>query len=67
VIGRYFQYQPLIAWLYGNAPKLTFGMTVQDLKRLPVSNFRVKIAALGCLKRVTESILKLVSNFKGAS
>jgi hypothetical protein len=39
-------------WLYGKCAKINlsqaaFGMTVQDLMRLPVSNFRVKIAALG--------------------
>jgi hypothetical protein len=40
-------------------------MILQNHRRLPVYIFRVKIAALGSLKR--EGFSKLVSNFKGAS
>jgi hypothetical protein len=41
------------------------GMILQNHRRLPVSNFSVKVAALGSLKRVTGRILKNVSNFEG--
>ncbi len=44
-----------------------FGIILQNHRRLPVSIFSVKIAALGSLKRVTGRIFKIVSNFKGAS
>jgi hypothetical protein len=37
---------------------------IYKVKTTPVSIFRVKIVALESLKRITERILKLVSNFK---
>jgi hypothetical protein len=44
------------------------GMILQNQKRLPVYVFIVKIAVLGSLNKVNESISqKLLSNFKGAS
>jgi hypothetical protein len=46
------------------------GMILQNHRRLPVSIFSVKIAALGSLQRVTnllEGFSKLVSNFREAS
>jgi hypothetical protein len=36
-----------------------FGMILENHMGLPVSIFSVKIAALGCLKRVTGSIFKM--------
>jgi hypothetical protein len=43
-------------------------MNLQNHRRLPVSIYRVKIAALGSSERVTiEGFSKLLSNFKGAS
>jgi hypothetical protein len=41
------------------------GMILHNHRRLPVSIFSVKIAALGSLKR--EGFSKLVINFRGAS
>jgi hypothetical protein len=37
----------------------TFAIILQDPMRLPAGVFRVKIAALGSLKNVTESIFKV--------
>jgi hypothetical protein len=41
------------------------GMILQNHHRLSVSIFRVKITALGSLKRITGRISKSVINFKG--
>jgi hypothetical protein len=51
-------------WLQGKCAKIhlsqaPFGMILQDQRQLPVCYVRVKIAALGSLKRVTESIFKI--------
>ncbi len=40
-------------------PQAASGMILQNHRRLPVSIFRVKIAALGCLQHVTGRIFKI--------
>ncbi len=58
--------RPLAASI--NLSQVASGMALQIHRgRLPVNIFNVKIAGLGSLKRVTERIFKLVSNFKEAS
>jgi hypothetical protein len=51
---------PTSYWLEGkcakNLPQAASGMILQNHRRLPVSIFIVKIAALGSLKRVTGRI-----------
>jgi hypothetical protein len=48
--------------------RAAFGIILQNHRRLPVSIFSVKIAALGSLKRVTGRIFKIFKrNFKEAS
>ncbi len=42
-------------------------MILQNRRWLPVTIFRVKIAALGSLKRLLEGFSKLVDNSKGTS
>ncbi len=51
-------------WLQGKCARIkssqaASGMTLQNHRRLPVSNFNVKIATLGSLKRVTGRIFKI--------
>jgi hypothetical protein len=53
-----------------NLSPADFGIILQNHRRLPLSIFSVKIAALGSLNRVTgRKIVKIskFSNFKGAS
>jgi hypothetical protein len=60
-------------WLQGKCARIILSqaassMILNNHRRLPVSIFSVKIAALGSLKRVTGWIFKkLVINSKGAS
>ncbi len=42
-------------------------MILQNHRRLPVSIFSVKIAALGSLNRLLEGFSKLLSNLKGTT
>jgi hypothetical protein len=65
VIGR-CSLVPTSHWLQGKCAA-AFGIILQNHRRLPVSIYKVKIASLGSLKRVTERRSKLVSNFKGTS
>jgi hypothetical protein len=63
---------PASHWLQGkyariNLSQAAYGMILQNHRRILVSIFSVKIAALGSLKWVTGRIFKIVSNFKGAS
>jgi hypothetical protein len=50
-----------------NLSQAASGMILQNHRRLPVSIFSIKIAALGSFCGLVEGFLKLVSNFKGAS
>jgi hypothetical protein len=63
---------PTSHWLQGkyarfNLSQAASGMILQNHRRLPVSIFSVKIAALGSLKQEIETFSKLVSNFKRGS
>jgi hypothetical protein len=42
-----------------NLSQAASGMILQNLRRLPVSIFNVKIAALGSLKKCNERIFKI--------
>jgi hypothetical protein len=69
VIGR-CSLVPTSYWIQGKFARITLFqaascMILQNHRRLPVSIFSVKIAALGSLKRVTGRIFKI--NLKGAS
>ncbi len=72
VIGR-CSLVPTSHWLQGKCAKISMsqaasGMILQNPRRLPVSIFSVKIAALGCVKRgYWKEFSKLLSNFKRAS
>jgi hypothetical protein len=62
VIGQ-FSLVPNSHWLQGKCARINLsqaasGMILQNHRRLPVSIFSVKIAALGSLKWVTRRILK---------
>jgi hypothetical protein len=62
VIGRR-SLAPTSHWLQGKCARINlspaaFGIILQNHRRLSVSIFSVKIAALGSLKRVTGRILK---------
>jgi hypothetical protein len=59
-------------WLQGKCAKIylslaAFGIILQNHRRLSVSIFSAKIAALVSLKQVTGRIFKIVNNFKEAS
>jgi hypothetical protein len=63
VIGR-CSLVPTSHWLRGKCAKINLsqaasGLILQHHRRLPVSIFRDKIAALGSLKRVTRRIFKI--------
>jgi hypothetical protein len=47
-----------------NLSQAAFGIVLQNHRRLPVSIFIVKIAALGFLKRVTGRIFKISKKFQ---
>jgi hypothetical protein len=69
VIGR-CSLEPTSHWILGKFARITLSqaascMILQNHRRLPVSIFSVKIAALGSLKPVTGRIFKI--NFRGAS
>ena len=70
VIGR-CPLVPTSHWLQGKCARINFshaasGMILQNHRRLPVYIYIYKIATLGSLKRVTESIFKIVSHFQRA-
>jgi hypothetical protein len=44
-------------------PQVAFGKILQDHRRIPACIFRVKIAAVGSVKRAQKGFLRLVSNF----
>jgi hypothetical protein len=62
VIGR--SLVPNSHWLQGKCARINLspaavGMIFQNRRRLPLSIFNVKIAALGSLKRATRRIFKI--------
>ncbi len=71
VIGR-CSLVPTFHWLQGKFARLNLsqaasGMILPNHRRLPVSIFSVKIAAIGSSQRVTGRIFKIATNFKVAS